>query len=426
MKIAVLGGGTAGTIAATHISHDFPEADLLQIRDRSIPSIGVGEGTNPRFTQWLESVTGLHFSDLQKSCHATLKIGTRFEGWGTQCSSFLNRFQPSHLVGLHLDAGLLATLLEQYSSAQQLHAHVMSLKSDSEGVEVIISGQDSLQVDYVIDARGFPANHNDDLEDNDISHPISWIPTNSARLYRLFPARSSNVTRAIARPHGWIFCIPLRGWTSCGYIYNNRISSPEEIEEDFANFIKYEETDKYEYRGSRTFPNHIRNNIFDGRVFWVGNAAGFLEPLEATAISTAIVQIRKASTWIKRKLPCGSGCATEYEIRAYNHAVRSASLRDSLFLAWHYACGSRWQTPFWSYAMNCYFSSQILHDGASDLTSMQTFIEAGRNLSPSMLTKSHSREAWAANVLPHLKVYQPFGTFSELNFSQVGHGIGYY
>jgi hypothetical protein len=76
--------------------------------------------------------------------------------------------------------------------------------------------------------------------------------------------------------------------------------------------------------------------------------------------------------------------------------------------------------------MNCYFSSQILHDGASDLTSMQTFIEAGRNLSPSMLTKSHSREAWAANVLPHLKVYQPFGTFSELNFSQVGHGIGYY
>jgi signal transduction histidine kinase len=33
------------------------------------------------------------------------------------------------------------------------------------------------------------------------------------------------MTRAAARPHGWIFKIPLRDWTSSGYIFNPRINS---------------------------------------------------------------------------------------------------------------------------------------------------------------------------------------------------------
>src|SRR5205823_6538307 len=83
MKIAVLGGGTAGFIAASHFTRHLPDAELLHVFDSSIPTIGVGEGTTPRFPGWFEEVTGLGFPVLAARCGATLKTGTRFEDWGS-------------------------------------------------------------------------------------------------------------------------------------------------------------------------------------------------------------------------------------------------------------------------------------------------------------------------------------------------------
>ena len=49
MRIAVLGGGTAGFIAACHLTRSLPHVELLHVFDTRIPTIGVGEGTTPRF-----------------------------------------------------------------------------------------------------------------------------------------------------------------------------------------------------------------------------------------------------------------------------------------------------------------------------------------------------------------------------------------
>ena len=49
MRIAVLGGGTAGFIAAAHLTRHLPQAELVHVFDSRIPTIGVGEGTTPRF-----------------------------------------------------------------------------------------------------------------------------------------------------------------------------------------------------------------------------------------------------------------------------------------------------------------------------------------------------------------------------------------
>ena len=107
MKIGVIGGGTAGFMAAAHMSRHFPDADLVHVFDSRIPPIGVGEGTTPRFPGWFNEVTGLGFSDLQNRCHATLKSGTRFEGWGSGGEDFIHRFQPVRLLGYHFDAAVL-------------------------------------------------------------------------------------------------------------------------------------------------------------------------------------------------------------------------------------------------------------------------------------------------------------------------------
>jgi hypothetical protein len=42
------------------------------------------------------------------------------------------------------------------------------------------------------------------------------------------------------------------------------------------------------------------------------------------------------------------------------------------------------------------------------------------------LSKYEDQAQWDREVYPLLRLYRPFGNFSELNFAQIGHGIGYY
>jgi flavin-dependent dehydrogenase len=423
MRIAVLGGGTAGFMAAAHLTRRLPQAELLHVFDSRIPTIGVGEGTTPRFPVWFEEVTGLGFPDLAERCGATLKKGTRFDGWGSDGSEFLHRFQPARLIGYHFDATELVRVLGEHVRAARVDARVEELQTSVDGVQVRLADGTTHLCDYVFDARGFPPTMDSAGAAEDIIQ-LDWIPTRRAILRRLPRQGLSGMTRAAARPHGWIFQIPLRGWTSCGYIFNPRISSDAEVAADFAAFLQEEGVATFEQRGMLNFPNFLRRRMFDGRVFRGGNAACFLEPLEATAIGTAIVQIRSAARWIVEQ---GRGrYADPGEVEDFNRAMLSYVCRDSLFLAWHYACGSRWDTPFWQYARRGIERASNSPMARAHLADMEEFVEAGRALPGLALSAYEDQDRWDREVYPLLSLYRPFGNFSELNFAQVGHGIGYY
>ena len=62
MRIAVLGGGTAGFIAAAHLTRNVPEAELLHVFDSRIPTIGVGEGYDPPVSRLVRGGHGARFS----------------------------------------------------------------------------------------------------------------------------------------------------------------------------------------------------------------------------------------------------------------------------------------------------------------------------------------------------------------------------
>jgi len=243
-------------------------------------------------------------------------------------------------------------------------------------------------------------------------------------LRRLPAADLSGVTRAIARPHGWIFQIPLQGSISCGYIFNRNISPDAQVDDDFTSFLQSEGVSSWTPRGTLNFPNFVRRRVFDGRVFWSGNAASFIEPLEATTIGHAIVQARSATRWIVEE---GRGrCADPDEVEAFNGAMLSYVCCDSLFVAWHYACGSRWGTPFWQYARRGIERARNNPLARAHLVHMEEFIEAGRALPGLALSECKDQDQWERDFYPLLRLYRPFGNFSELNFAQVGHGIGYY
>lgn len=418
MKIAVLGGGTAGTIAAAHITKRFPHAKLTHIHSSKIPTIGVGEGTTPRFPLWLRETAGVGLEELAARCGATLKRGTQFEGWGSMGHAFLNRFQPTRLIGYHFDAAEVVGLIAEHVRAEVVDARVDKILTTPDAAEIHLDNGPTLLCDYVFDARGFPSR--DALASEDFI-ALNWIPTGRAVLRRIMRAGTHSVTRAIARPHGWVFQIPLRGWTSSGYIFNPRISADAQIEADFDAFLDEEGDPPFEARGTLDFPNFLRRTVFDGRVFFIGNAASFLEPLEATAIGTAIVEIRAAQDLIDEHGPHVAHGAVD----AFNEAMRAYVIRNSLFVAWHYACGSRWDTTFWQAARRAMDRARQDPDAAPHLAAMAPFVEAARGL-PGLAIGVEDEAQWERDVLPLLTQYIPYGNFSELNFAQVGHGIGYY
>src|SRR5262249_2287660 len=206
--------------------------------------------------------------------------------------------------------------------------------------------------------------------------------------------------------------------------FNGCISGDADVAADFTDFLRGEGVETWEDRGRIDFPNFLRRRIFDGRVFHCGNAAGFLEPLEATAIGHAILQIRSAARWIEEHGQ--DGRTDPGAIEASNRPIVSAICCDSLFIAWHYACGSRWDSPFWDFARRGLHRARAHPLAGHLVAAMEEFVEAGRAVPGLSLSAYDDFEQWQREGFPLLKLYRPFGNFSELNFAQIGHGIGYY
>jgi len=79
-KIAVIGQGTAGSLAAASVTRLHPDGDheLHHIYDSRIPVIGVGEGSWPSLVQELQKLTGLPHETVQQRLKGTRKYGVAF------------------------------------------------------------------------------------------------------------------------------------------------------------------------------------------------------------------------------------------------------------------------------------------------------------------------------------------------------------
>ncbi|WP_144210071.1 tryptophan halogenase family protein [Shewanella donghaensis] len=85
-KIVIIGGGTAGWLAANHIGkavQSLPGVEgvtVTLIESPDIPPIGVGEGTVPAIRQSLQSF-GISETDFIRECDATFKQSIKFCNW---------------------------------------------------------------------------------------------------------------------------------------------------------------------------------------------------------------------------------------------------------------------------------------------------------------------------------------------------------
>lgn len=323
-KIAIVGKGTAGSQAAIYFSRFFPDAEIDWYFDPNRPAQSVGEGSTLTLPRNLFMSMGFSHTDLKK-VNGSFKTGIYKKNWAKKNHEFFHDFPPPQ-VGYHFSA----TELQEYIES--------NIQKISKNVKIISKEVDFNNVDstVVFNASGRP----DDFSD---FHQSEYIPVNSAHVNQCsWNGAEFDYTLTIAAKHGWIFGIPLQNRLSIGYMYNNGISSVEDLQEELEEIFA-----KYGVRPSGqannlTFNNYYRKNNYQdgGRIVHSGNASFFLEPLEATSITVMNhIQSSAFDIWRGKK----SAALANSEYLRLLHEIE-------FMIMMHYASGSGFKSDFWEFA----------------------------------------------------------------------------
>ena len=92
-QVVVVGGGTAGWLAAATLAARRPELAVTLVEAPDIAPLGVGEGSWPTLRETLAAI-GIAEAEFLCECDAAFKQGSRFDGWrdGTPGDSYLHPF----------------------------------------------------------------------------------------------------------------------------------------------------------------------------------------------------------------------------------------------------------------------------------------------------------------------------------------------
>jgi hypothetical protein len=145
---------------------------------------------------------------------------------------------------------------------------------------------------------------------------------------------------AIARPYGWVFGIPLKNRCSIGYLYNSNLNNLEDIKKDinviFEDFKLKPSLDT----NSFSFKNYYRKTNFKDRISYGGNSSFFLEPMEATSITTMNFCQQTAYDISM------NGMSNEFASLKYTNWMKDVEAIIML----HYLAESKFNTNFWKFA----------------------------------------------------------------------------
>lgn len=80
-NVVILGGGTAGWMAASYLKKALPDLHITLMEAPAIPKIGVGEATIPNLQKVFFDFLGLPEDEWMRRCNASFKVGIKFANW---------------------------------------------------------------------------------------------------------------------------------------------------------------------------------------------------------------------------------------------------------------------------------------------------------------------------------------------------------
>ena len=390
--LIVAGGGTAGwmtaAILATKLRHRT-QLSIILVESDDLGAIGVGESTLPAFVRFHANILGLDEAEFMHGIGATFKLGIRFEDWVRPGHVYYHPFYkkpdsnpvPFHHHWLHgrvlgerapyhaysreataagmgvfdksaltyayqIDAVAYAAYMRNYAEARgvrRVEGRIAGAALDGDAGTVkalILADGRRIEGDFFIDCTGFRGVLIEQALKTGYEDWSHFLPCDRAVAV---PAAQDRVpgpfTRAIARPHGWQWKIPLQHRSGNGYVYCSALCSDDEAAALLLDNLDGEPLAQ---------PLRLRFSVGRRRLFWnkncvaIGLSASFLEPLEASGI--ALIQL--AIYRLMQLFP--NAPVNPAQADAFNREMgdRHLELRD--LLMFHYHANERRDSEFWT------------------------------------------------------------------------------
>jgi tryptophan halogenase len=399
-SIVIVGGGTAGWMAAAALANKFGgnrHTRITVVDSPEIGTVGVGEATVPQMRDFLKRLR-INEIDFVKRTGATFKLAIGFEDWAGEGTRFFHPFSEhgvpllgtafqqywvklrqlgkaqdiDHYVlssqlaragrfalpkagaesgtlffnyAFHFDAVLVARYLRSWAMTAGVR-HVegtisrVRVHAESGNVEAVdLDGERSVPGDLFIDCSGFRGLLIEQALDTGYEDWTHWLPCDRAVA---MPCESrlapASHTRSIADSAGWQWRIPLQHRVGNGYVYCSRYLLEEAAIDRLRSTV---EGPPLAEPRVLSFKTGIRKKLWHKNVFCLGLASGFLEPLE----STSIYLVQKALGFLIGSFPQAvPNPALQADVNRRNRAHWD-QIRDFLIL--HYKLNRREGQPFW-------------------------------------------------------------------------------
>ena len=401
-QIVILGGGTAGWMAANLFAHKW--ADKLNdksmrvtlVESPDIGIVGVGEGSTPTLKRFF-SMLGIADGDWMPQCNATYKLNIAFAGFSpasgieryshpfiSQLDTFTQRaflvnartrrlgldthttpadfllngvlakqnkgpqtpdnFPFNIEYGYHFDSHLLGAFLQQHAiglGIEHVQANVESIKQHSNGDIAELHCKQGMVIsgDLFVDCSGFSSVlmqktlgvKFNSYKDNLFNDSAVVAPTPIG-------AQIPVETTSTALSAGWCWKIPLTNRFGNGYVYSADFIDSNQAERELKQHLNLSEDSDCRHLSMKVgvLAQQWQNNCLG-----IGLSAGFIEPLEATALHLTQISIEQFI------LEFEEGGFTNRLQGQYNAKMQHRTERTRDYIVAHYKLNTRNDSEYW-------------------------------------------------------------------------------